>query len=151
MSQLFTYLLGGDIFVERDSELDLVEQSISPTRVCMEQEVRLDVTASWLAVEGAAQPGAEPLTLSSALVHYYSALVNHVLGDSDKLCTTILRDFKLAPLPPGGEADQAGGHPGQDEAEQAAGHHQAEDGGQDRGGGGGQGQHPANADCKSEL
>ena len=103
-SQLFTYLSEGDIFVDRDSELDLVEQSISPTRMCMEQEVRLDVSASWLAVEGAAQPGLEPLTLSPALVQYYSALVTHVLGDSHKLCTTILRDIrtntKLAPLLP---------------------------------------------------
>jgi len=103
-SQLYSYLPEGDIFVERDSEIDLVEQSISPTRVCMEQEVRLDVTASWLAVEGAAQPGAEPLTLTPALVQYYSALVTHVLGDNDILCTTILRDIrsntKLAPLLP---------------------------------------------------
>lgn len=57
-SQLFTYLPEGDIFVEKDSELDLVEQSINPSRLCMEQEVRLDVTGSWLVVEGAAQPGA---------------------------------------------------------------------------------------------
>lgn len=37
-------------------------------------------------------------------MQYYSALVTHVLGDSDKLCTTILRDIrsntKLAPLLP---------------------------------------------------
>ena len=103
-SQLYTYLPEGDIFVERDSEVDLVEQSISPNRVCTEQEVRLDVTASWLAVEGAAQPGAEPLTLTPALVQYYTALVTHVLGDSDTLCTTILCDIrsntKLAPLLP---------------------------------------------------
>ena len=90
--------------MERDSELNLVEQSIPPSRVCMDQEVRLDVSASWLTVEGAAQPGADPLTLSPALMQYYSALVTHVLGGSDKLCTTILRDIrsntKLAPLLP---------------------------------------------------
>ena len=51
----------------------------------------------------------------------------------------------------GGKADQAWGHPGQYEAEQAAGHLQVEGGGQDREAGGGQGQHPANDDSKSEL
>jgi len=103
-SQLFTYMPEGDIFVDRDVEIDLVENSTSPTNVYMEQEVRLDVTASWLSVEGAAQAGAEPLTLTPALVQYYSALMTHVLGDNDKLCTTILNDIrintKIAPLLP---------------------------------------------------
>ena len=45
-SQLFTYLTEGDICEERDSELNLVEQSIFPSRVCMHQEVRLEVSAS---------------------------------------------------------------------------------------------------------
>jgi len=103
-SQLFTYLPEGDIFVDRDVEVDLVEQSTSPAGMYMEQEVRLDVTASWLSVEGAAQPGAEPLTLTPALVQYYSLLMTSVTGDNDNLCTTILRDIrtntKLAPLLP---------------------------------------------------
>jgi len=103
-SQLYTYLSEADVFVERDSELDLVEQSIS-SNICVEEEVRLDVGASWLAVEGAAQPGAtDPVTLTPALVQYYNALVSHVLGDSEPLCTTILCDIrsntKLAPLLP---------------------------------------------------
>jgi len=103
-SQLYTYLSEADVFVERDSELDLVEQSIS-SRICVEEEVRLDVGASWLAVEGAAQPGAtDPVTLTPALVQYYNALVTHVLGDSEPLCTTILSDIrsntKLAPILP---------------------------------------------------
>jgi len=103
-SQLFAYVPENEIFVDRDREVDLVELSLMPTQQNIEQEVRLEVTANWLHVEGAPQSGAEPLNLTPALVQYYSALVTNVLGDSEPLCSTMLKDIrsntKLSPLLP---------------------------------------------------
>ena len=101
--QLFHYLPEGELFVERDSEVDLVEDALGPGWQGAPPPA-LEVTASWLAVEGAALPGGEAVQLSPALAQYYSALVSCLLGDSEDLCSTILKDVrtnpKLAPLIP---------------------------------------------------
>ena len=101
-TQAFTYLPEGDIFVEREGEVDLVEESLGPGWLGEEQ--RMEVATSWLAVEGAVTPGTEAPALSPALVQYYNSLVTCVLGDSETLCSTILKDVstnpKLSPLLP---------------------------------------------------
>lgn len=98
-SILYQYIPESEIFVARDWELDLVELSQEDS-VNSSGEMELDITASWLAVEGSNSQ----TSLSPTLYQYYSAVVSHVLGDSESLCTTILQDIrtnkKIAPLLP---------------------------------------------------
>ena len=100
--QVFQHLPEGELFIERDGEVDLGEATMLPWHG---EELKLEVSPSWLAVEGAPPPGTEGATgLSPALHQYYTALTSCVLGDSEDLATTILRDVrtntKLAPLLP---------------------------------------------------
>jgi hypothetical protein len=104
-AELFNYLPEAELFVEREGEVELVERALAGEGWLAGGRSRLQVTASWLAVEGAVAPGAEPPAgLSPALNQYYSALVSCILGDSEDLCCTVLRDIrtnpKLAPLLP---------------------------------------------------
>ena len=104
-SQCFQHLPDGDIFVDREVEVQLVEESLGTgSSASLNEEQKLEVNASWLAVEGAVTPGTEGSGLSPALIQYYTSLVSCILGDSELLCSTILKDVrtnpKLAPLIP---------------------------------------------------
>ena len=103
-SQCFQHLPEGDIFVDRETEVQLVDEALSSGSNNQSEDQKLEVTASWLAVEGAVTPGTEGSGLSPALIQYYTSLVSCVLGDSELLCSTILKDVrtnpKLAPLIP---------------------------------------------------
>ena len=103
-SQCFHHLPDGDIFVEREVEVQLVEEALGTGSASLNEEQKLEVNASWLAVEGAVTPGTESSGLSPALIQYYTSLVSCILGDSELLCSTILKDVrtnpKLAPLIP---------------------------------------------------
>ena len=100
VSQLYTSLPDLDLFVDSDRELDLVELSGAgaEAKPVLESETRLAVSASWLHVEGAGEPG----PLSSALLQYYNALVSCALGASDHLFSVAMRDVssngKISPL-----------------------------------------------------
>ena len=103
-SQCFQHLPEGDIFVDREVEVQLVEEALGTGSASLNEEQKLEVNASWLAVEGAVTPGTEGSGLSPALIQYYTSLVSCLLGDSELLCSTILKDVrtnpKLAPLIP---------------------------------------------------
>ena len=98
VSQLYTHIPELDMFVDTDTELDMVDTSLADTKPMVDQETRLNVTASWLHVEG----GGDTQQLTPHLQQYYNAVVTCVLGDSESLCSKMLRDVasngKISPL-----------------------------------------------------
>ena len=99
VSQLYNFVPEAEVFVDADTEVDLVGNIKTEQKPVTEEEPRLTITASWLHVEGGDSPA-----LSGALQQYYKAVVTNTLGDSEELCVTILRDVasngKIAPLLP---------------------------------------------------
>jgi len=106
-AQMFQHLPEVDLFVERSNDLELADIISQPVH---DIEENISVTGEWLSVEGV--PPSEdggPISLpqssfTPALIQYYTALTTHLLGDSEQLCSVMLRDIrtnpKISPLLP---------------------------------------------------
>jgi len=98
VSQLYTPVPELDLFVDVDTDIDLVDSSVTDTKPLLEQEIKLSVSASWLHVEG----GGDTVPPSGHLLQYYNAVVTCTLGESENLCAKMMRDVssnsKISPL-----------------------------------------------------
>ena len=98
VSQLYTPVPELDLFVDVDTDIDLVDSSVTDTKPLLEQEIKLSVSASWLHVEG----GGDTVPPSGHMLQYYNAVVTCTLGESENLCAKMMRDVssnsKISPL-----------------------------------------------------
>ena len=106
VQQLYQYLAEPDLFVGRDQSVDLVQAALQGAGGGPARTPGLQVTASWLSVEGGLGSNTEgqTTTLHPALSQYYTSLAATTLGDSEQLANLLFRDVsencKLGPLLP---------------------------------------------------
>jgi len=98
----FEYLPEGDIYIESDREINLVSESLQGESTIQESQV--NVTASWISVQGVSLNTAEDgkvnptqTSLTPILHQYYTTATSHLLGDSQELCLSVLQDLRQNP------------------------------------------------------
>jgi len=99
----FEYLPEGEIFVESDREINLVNESLH-TNQCLE-ESRVTVSASWIALQGIplnslqdeGKVNPTQISISSSLLQYYTTSTSHILNESEQLCLAVIQDLRSNP------------------------------------------------------
>lgn len=106
----FEYLPEGEIFVESEREINLVSESLQASQPI--EESQITVSASWISLQGVPLNGSTDegkvnpslSSLPAVLVQYYTAVTGCILGDSEQLCLSVLKDLRtngrLTPLLP---------------------------------------------------
>lgn len=97
----FEYLPEGELFVESDREIHLVNESLQPVNKGFE-ESQILVSASWIALQGVAlstkqdegKVNPTETSIKKSLLQYYTTVTNHLLGDSEQLCLRVLQDLR---------------------------------------------------------
>jgi len=98
----FEYLPEGELFVESDREIHLVNESLQPVNNKGIEESQIIVSASWIALQGVALSTTQEegkvnpteTSIKTSLLQYYTTATNHLLGDSEQLCLLVLQDLR---------------------------------------------------------